>query len=70
MTVEAYTPKVNWINTTLSSKGLSVDFENAKVLELWGNAGTLLKDPENEVAELVATEYFDWVNFENFFRKS
>ena len=46
MTVEAYTPKVNWINTTLSSKGLTVDFENAKVLELFGNAGQLLADPE------------------------
>jgi|TARA_B110000858_G_scaffold198399_1_gene264615 SAM-dependent methyltransferase len=51
MTVEAYTPKVNWINTTLSSKGLTVDFENAKVLELYGNAGQLLADPENVVTQ-------------------
>ena len=51
MTVEAYTPKVNWINTTLTSQGLSLDFENAKVLELFGNAGQLLADPENVVKE-------------------
>ena len=51
MTVEAYTHKVNWINTTLTSQGLSLDFENAKVLELFGNAGQLLADPENVVKE-------------------
>jgi hypothetical protein len=49
MTVEAYTPKVNWLNTTLTSKGLDLDFGNAKVLELYGNAGQLLADPENLV---------------------
>ena len=51
MTVEAYIPKHKYIATTLQSSNIDIDLSNAKVLELWGNAGTLLKDPENEVAE-------------------
>ena len=35
----------------MQSSNIDIDLSNAKVLELWGNAGTLLKDPENEVAE-------------------
>ena len=51
MTVEAYIPKHKYIATTLQSSNIDIDLSTAKVLELWGNAGTLLKDPENEVAE-------------------
>lgn len=51
MTVEAYIPKHKYIATTLQSSNIDIDLSSAKVLELWGNAGTLLKDPENEVSE-------------------
>ena len=58
MTVEAYIPKHKYIATTLQSSNIDIDLANAKVLELWGNAGTLLKDPENQVAEENAREGF------------
>jgi len=51
MTIEAYIPKHKYIATTLQSSNIDIDLSTARVLELWGNAGTLLKDPENEVAE-------------------
>lgn len=51
MTVEAYIPKHKYIETTLNSSNINIDLPNAKVLELYGNAGTLLKDPENLVLE-------------------
>ena len=51
MTIEAYIPKFGYINTTLGSANKSVDTETAKVLELYGNAGTLLNDPECEFKE-------------------
>lgn len=49
MTVEAYIPKHKYIATTLQSSNIDIDLSTAKVLELYGNAGTLLNDPENEV---------------------
>lgn len=51
MTVEAYQPKCNYINTAFISANVSVDLTNAKVLEIYGNAGQLLADPENVVKE-------------------
>lgn len=51
MTIEAYIPKYGYINTTLGSANKTLDTQNAKVLELYGNAGTLLNDPECEFSE-------------------
>ena len=51
MTVEAYQPKCNYINTALSTANVDLDLSNAKVLEIYGNAGQLLADPENVVKE-------------------
>ena len=51
MTVEAYQPKCNYINTALSKANVDIDLSNAKVLEIYGNAGQLLADPENVVKE-------------------
>ena len=51
MTVEAYQPKCNYINTALSTANVDIDLSNAKVLEIYGNAGQLLADPENVVKE-------------------
>lgn len=51
MAVESYVPKFSYLNTSLKSAGIELDFENAKILDLYGNAGTLLKDPENKFKE-------------------
>lgn len=51
MTVEAYIPKYEFITTTLNSANIDMDLSEAKVLELYGNAGTLLNDPANDVEE-------------------
>jgi len=51
MTIEAYVPKHTFIQTTLESANTGIDLSTAKVLELYGNAGTLLNDPENLVSE-------------------
>ena len=51
MTVEAYQPKCNYINTAFSTANVDLDLSNAKVLEIYGNAGQLLADPENIVKE-------------------
>lgn len=51
MTIEAYVPKHSFISTALASANSPVNLEEAKVLELYGNAGTLLNDPENLVEE-------------------
>ena len=51
MTVEAYQPKCNYINTAFISANVSIDLTNAKVLEIYGNAGQLLADPENVVKQ-------------------
>lgn len=51
MTIEAYIPKFGYLNTSLTSSNIEIDFANAKILELYGNAGTLLSDPENQFAE-------------------
>lgn len=51
MTIEAYVPKHKYIVTSLQSSNIDIDLSTAKVLELYGNAGTLLNDPENLVAE-------------------
>ena len=51
MTVEAYSPKCNYINTAFSTANVNLDLSNAKVLEIFGNAGQLLADPENIVKE-------------------
>lgn len=51
MTIEAYVPKHSFISTALASANSTLNLEEAKVLELYGNAGTLLNDPENLVEE-------------------
>lgn len=51
MTIEAYVPKHSFISTALASANSTINLEEAKVLELYGNAGTLLNDPENLVEE-------------------
>ena len=51
MTVEAYQPKCNYINTAFNTANVNLDLSNAKVLEIFGNAGQLLADPENVVKE-------------------
>ena len=51
MTVEAYQPKCNYINTAFNTANVNLDLSNAKVLEIFGNAGHLLADPENVVKE-------------------
>ena len=55
MTVEAYTPKCNYINTAFNTANVNLDLSNAKVLEIFGNAGQLLADPENVV-------YREWID--------
>ena len=50
MTIEAYIPKHAYFSTSLNPTNIGLEkYENAKVLELYGNAGTLLNDPENKV---------------------
>ena len=51
MTIEAYVPKHTFVSTALASANIDIDLSEAKVLELYGNAGTLLNDPENLVEE-------------------
>ena len=52
MTIEAYIPKHAYFSTSLTPTNMDIDrYENSKVLELYGNAGTLLNDPENRVKE-------------------
>jgi hypothetical protein len=52
MTIEAYIPKFGYINTTLGSSSYNTPvFADTKILELYGNAGTLLNDPECEFKE-------------------
>jgi SAM-dependent methyltransferase len=51
MTIEAYVPKHSFISTALASANSTLNLAEAKVLELYGNAGTLLNDPENLVEE-------------------
>ena len=51
MTIEAYVPKHSFVSTALASANITLDLAEAKVLELYGNAGTLLNDPENVVQE-------------------
>ena len=52
MTIEAYIPKHAYFSTSLNPTNIGLEkYENAKVLELYGNAGTLLNDPENKVKE-------------------
>ena len=52
MTIEAYIPKHAYFSTSLNPTNIGLEkYENAKVLELYGNAGTLLNDPENRVKE-------------------
>ena len=51
MTIEAYVPKHTFVSTALASANIEMDLSEAKVLELYGNAGTLLNDPENLVEE-------------------
>ena len=59
MTIEAYIPKFGYFKTIMDSSNVTVDFANARILELYGNAGTLLNDPENEFSES------NYVVFEN-----
>ena len=52
MTIEAYIPKHAYFSTSLTPTNFDIEkYENAKVLELYGNAGTLLNDPDNRVKE-------------------
>ena len=52
MTLEPYIPKHAYFSTSLNPTNIGLEkYENAKVLELYGNAGTLLNDPENKVKE-------------------
>ena len=52
MTIEAYIPKHAYFSTSLTPTNIGLEkYENAKVLELYGNAGTLLNDPDNKVKE-------------------
>jgi len=51
MTIEAYIPKHSFVHTTLQTANSNIDLSTARVLELYGNAGTLLNDPENQVLE-------------------
>ena len=44
MTVEAYQPKCHYINTTFTSADVSLNLADAKVLEIYGNAGQLLAE--------------------------
>ena len=69
MTVEAYQPKCNYINTAFISANVSVDLTNAKVLEIYGNAGQLLADPENVVKQENYTvfETYKSIDLNDFF---
>ena len=52
MTIEAYIPKTCIFFKLLTPTNFDIEkYENAKVLELYGNAGTLLNDPDNRVKE-------------------
>jgi hypothetical protein len=51
MTVEAYQPKYHYINTTFTSADVSLNLADAKVLEIYGNAGQLLADPDNIIKQ-------------------
>jgi len=51
MTIEAYIPKHSFVHTTLQTANSNINLSTARVLELYGNAGTLLNDPENQVLE-------------------
>ena len=51
MTVEAYQPKCNYINTAFTSANVSLDLTDAKVLEIYGNAGQLLAAPDNVIKQ-------------------
>lgn len=51
MSVEAYTPKFSYIETSLKSVSNHPDLSSAKVLEVFGGNGFLLDDPDNVIKE-------------------
>ena len=65
MTVEAYQPKYHYINTTFTSADVSLNLADAKVLEIYGNAGQLLADPDNIIKQENYTVFLIYLKYIN-----